>query len=121
MASDPNPRMRARALWLLAALKDGTALAVEMALRDKSDDVRALALRITRRHRLPVEPVVRKLVRDDSALVRRECAISLHRLDTPESVQLWVELATQYDGQDRWYLEALGIGEVGKETACLDS
>ena len=121
MASDPNPRLRARALWLLAALQDGTPLAIEMALRDKSDDVRALALRITRRHRLPVEPVVRRLVHDDSALVRRECAVSLHRLDSPESVQLWVELAAQYDGQDRWYLEALGIGEVGKEAACLDA
>ena len=37
----------------------------------------------------------------------------------PRSVQLWVELAAQYDGKDRWYLEALGIGEKGKETACL--
>ncbi|MCP4812582.1 MAG: HEAT repeat domain-containing protein, partial [Planctomycetaceae bacterium] len=119
MAVDSNPRLRARALWLLAACKDGTAQAVEMALEDQSADVRALALRITRRHRLPVEPIVRRLVRDDSPLVRRECAVSLHRLDSPESVQLWVQLAQQHDGKDRWYLESLGIGEVGKETACL--
>ncbi|MEO2023222.1 MAG: HEAT repeat domain-containing protein, partial [Pirellulaceae bacterium] len=121
MAGDSNPRLRARALWLLAAFKEGTAQAIEMALRDKSADVRALALRITRRHRLPVEPIVRRLVRDDSALVRRECAVSLHRLDSPEAVQLWVELAQQHDGKDRWYLESLGIGEVGKETACLNA
>ena len=121
MADDSNPRLRARALWLLAAFKDGTAQAIEMALRDKSADVRALALRITRRHRLPVEPIVRRLVRDDSALVRRECAVSLHRLDSLDSVQLWVQLAQQHDGKDRWYLEALGIGEVGKETACLNA
>ena len=120
MAVDSNPRLRARALWLLAALRDGTAQAIEMALEDKSADVRALALRITRRHRLPVEPIVRRLVRDESALVRRECAVSLHRLDSPEAVELWVELAQQYDGKDRWYLEALGIGEVGSETACLN-
>jgi putative membrane-bound dehydrogenase-like protein len=119
MAVDSNPRLRARALWLLAAFNEGPAPAIEMALRDRSADVRALALRITRRHRLPVEPIVRRLVRDDSALVRRECAVSLHRLDSPESVQLWVQLAQQHDGKDRWYLEALGIGEVGKETACL--
>jgi hypothetical protein len=28
--------------------------------------------------------------------------------------QRWTELARQYDGTDRWYLEALGIGADGK-------
>ena len=28
----------------------------------------------------------------------------------PEAAELWAELAAQHDGQDRWYLEALGIG-----------
>ena len=121
MAADPNPRFRARALWVLAATGDGAARAIKMALRDEAEDVRLLALRIARRHRLPVEPVVRRLVRDDSALVRRECAVSLYQLDSPQSVQLWVKLALQHDGNDRWYLEALGIGEVGKESACLDA
>ena len=121
MAADPNPRFRARALWILAAIREGAPQAIETALGDEAEDVRALALRIARRHRLPLESHVRRLVHDDSALVRRECAVSLHRLESPESVQLWVELAAQYDGKDRWYLEALGIGEKGKEAACLDA
>jgi len=121
MASDNNPRFRARALWALSAIKDGTSRAIEMALGDESENIRALALRIVRRHRLPIEPVVRRLIRDEAALVRRECAVSLHRLASTESVQLWTELASQYDGIDRWYLEALGIGEKGKETACLNT
>ena len=121
MAVDPNPRFRARALWMLAAIGDGAANAVERALRDESGDVRALALRIARRHRLPVDRLVRQLVHDDSALVRRECAVSLHGLSSTESVRLWVELAAHYDGEDRWYLEALGIGERGKQAACLEA
>jgi putative membrane-bound dehydrogenase-like protein len=121
MAGDDNPRFRARALWALAAIKDGASRAIEMALGDDSENIRALALRIARRHQLPVEPVVRQLVRDKSTLVRRECAVSLHRLTSAGSVQLWTELAAQYDGKDRWYLEALGIGEKGKETACLNA
>ena len=32
---------------------------------------------------------------------------------------LWAELAAQYDGKDRWYLEALGIGAQGNEDACF--
>jgi len=121
MASDDNPRFRARALWALAAIKNGPPKAIELALGDESENIRALGLRIARRHQLPVEPVVRQLVRDKSALVRRECAVSLHWLTSAESVQLWTELAAQYDGKDRWYLEALGIGEKGKETACLNA
>ena len=78
MASDKNPRFRARALWALAAIKNGAQKAIETALGDESENIRALGLRIARRHQLPVEPVVRQLVRDKSALVRRECAVSLH-------------------------------------------
>jgi len=116
-----NTRLRARGLWVLAAIDDTPEAAIEIALRDESDNIRALALRIARRHQLPVEAIVKRLVNDKSALVRRECAVSLHRLDSADAAELWAELALQYDGKDRWYLEALGIGEVGNETACLDA
>ncbi|MBT7910228.1 MAG: hypothetical protein HN607_06815 [Verrucomicrobia bacterium] len=119
MAADENPRLRARALWALAAIKDGAQKAIEMALKDKGDNLRALALRIARRHGMPIEPLVRRLVSEKSALVRRECAVSLHRVATSEAAELWAELALQHDGKDRWYLEALGIGEKGNESACL--
>jgi len=32
----------------------------------------------------------------------------------PKAPALWAELAKQYDGKDRWYLEALGIGVDGQ-------
>jgi len=121
MAADANPRFRARALWLLAEIEGNTETAIELAAKDTQDDVRALALRIARRHRVSVVPIVGRLVRDPSALVRRECAISIHRHATPEAATLWGELAEQHDGKDRWYLEALGIGEQGNEAACFDT
>ena len=119
LATDKNPRLRARALWALAAIKEGTQDAIEKAVQDEDDNLRALALRIARRHRMPIEPLVQRLVGDKSALVRRECAVSLHRVATSGAADLWAELALQHDGKDRWYLEALGIGEKGNETACL--
>ena len=121
MAADKNPRLRARAMWALAAIKDGTQDAIEKAVQDEDDNLRALALRIARRHGIPIEPLVKRLMDDKSALVRRECAVSLHRVATLEAAELWAELALQHDGKDRWYLEALGIGEKGKETACLNA
>jgi putative heme-binding domain-containing protein len=33
----------------------------------------------------------------------------------------WAELALQYDGQDRWYLEALGIGAALRWAECFDA
>ena len=121
MAKDPNPRFRARALWLLAEIDGDPQAAIDLAAQDDVDDVRSLALRIARRHRVPVEPVVAVLLRDPSALVRRECAVSLHRLTGAEATRLWVELAQQHDGKDRWYLEALGIGEHKNEAACFEA
>ena len=52
---------------------------------------------------------VEKLVRDPSPKVRREVAIALRHRESQLATKLWVELALQHDGQDRWYLEALGI------------
>jgi len=121
LLEDSNPRMRARGLWVLAEMADSPQPAIDRAVRDGSNDIRGLALRIARRHQLPLEPLVARLVRDDSAQVRRECAVALHRINSVAARQLWAELAIQYDGNDRWYLEALGIGEVGKETACLEA
>jgi hypothetical protein len=50
-----------------------------------------------------------RLVRDPSPAVRREVAIALRHNESPRSAALWAGLAQQYDGHDRWYLEALGV------------
>jgi hypothetical protein len=53
--------------------------------------------------------------------VRRDCAIALRHNESPEVPALWTQLALQHDGQDRWYLEALGIGADGQWDKCLDA
>ncbi len=60
-----------------------------------------------------------KLVNDSSAQVRREVAISIRGDNSIEAADLWTKLAQQYDGKDRWYLEALGISR--KETGIFTS
>jgi putative heme-binding domain-containing protein len=55
-------------------------------------------------------PLVKKLVNDQDPQVRRECIIALRHNKLDEAAELWAILANQYDGTDRWYLEALGIG-----------
>jgi hypothetical protein len=65
-------------------------------------------------------PFVSKLADHDDAAVRRECLIALRHNKSPEAASLWLKLAQKYDGKDRWYLEALGIGADRNWDALLD-
>lgn len=110
MASDPSPQMRARALWAWGKLPGAAGAAIEAAAADADHRVRCVAVRLARQTEMPIDAVFARLHRDPSAAVRRELALAL-RLDTSaEMPHRWALLATNYDGQDRWYLEALGIG-----------
>lgn len=104
-----DARRRARALQLLARIKGNEQKYVEAALNDADPNIRMAGLRIARELGLDVVPYLKQLVNDPSPAVRRECAIALRHSTSPDAAQLWVALALQYDGKDRWYLEALGV------------
>jgi hypothetical protein len=110
-----DARMRARAVQLLARLKGSEKKYVEAALKDKDSDIRIVGLRTARSLKMDLLPYVKRLAKDESAQVRRECAIALRHNDSPEAPKVWTTLAQQYDGKDRWYLEALGIGADKQE------
>ena len=114
LAKDKNPRFRARALWLLAD--------IDAAAADSDPNIRCLALRISRQHENLQMSLLGKLARDKSPQVRREVLITLaDKKVAKPSAKLWVDLANQHDGKDRWYLEALGIAARGHETDYLDA
>jgi putative membrane-bound dehydrogenase-like protein len=110
--TSPNPRMQARALWLLSKLSNGTKY-IETALKSSNSDMRITGLRAARELQGDVIPYIKQLVNDPDAQVRRECAIALRLSKSPDAPGLWAQLASKHDGQDRWYLEALGIGADG--------
>ncbi|WP_411273471.1 PVC-type heme-binding CxxCH protein [Daejeonella sp.] len=105
----PNPRMRARALWVLAKMPKGEKY-INEALNDDNADLRITGIRAARQVGVDLTTVVRKLVKDKDPQVRRECAIALRHIQSPDAAKLWAALAVQNNGKDRWYLEALGIG-----------
>src|SRR5262249_52315720 len=96
-----DPRMRARALQLLARIPGREHRYIEQALKDPDADLRITGLRITCSLKRDVIPAIKQLVRDSSAAVRRECALSLRHSHSPDAPQLWAQLAQQYDGPDR--------------------
>ncbi|MEX0647681.1 MAG: PVC-type heme-binding CxxCH protein [Balneolaceae bacterium] len=104
-----HSRYRARALWLLSKIDGRGEQYIEQALNDSDPNLRITGLRAARQLDINIIPVISQLVNDPSPQVRREAVIALRHNESPNAPQLWAELAFQYDGLDRWYLEALGI------------
>ena len=126
---NPSPRMRARALGVLAQIPGQEIPALAAGLNDPDADLRTWALRLTstltRSGLIDPAPLtsaaqlMARLLHDPSPAVRRQMAVSLHGQN--DVAPVWSILAQQHDGKDRWYLEALGIGSAGNEDACFDA
>jgi len=119
--SDANPRVRARALWLLGKMDGKGPIVVAKAIADANPDIRIAGLRLARelRDKLDLTSVLQALVKDPAAEVRRDCAVALNQYSSARHAEFWTTLALQHDGRDRWYLEALGIGAYNNWDECL--
>jgi putative membrane-bound dehydrogenase-like protein len=107
---------RARAIWLLAQLGPNGIKEVENQLKTaKPPQLRITAFRALRfvDHKMLEHAAV--LAKDRSPAVRREVALALRDVPLAKCRDIIVELAKGYDGEDRWYLEALGTACTGKE------
>lgn len=113
--NDPNPYHQARAIWVLAHLGPDGLIEVEAMLKSPNPHLRMTAYRALRQAKPDVLPYARQLVNDPSPAVRGEVAVSLRDLPLDKIQDVVVELASQYDGTDRYYLEALGLAMTGKE------
>ena len=115
-----NPRFRARALWLLGRLEGRTRHYLSLAATDRNPDIRIVALRLARQLQVHLPDMIQQLTDDKSPAVRRECAIALRNLPSDERAALWTPLAHSLPPDDRWFLEALGIGAQGVWDECLN-
>ena len=107
-----DPRLKARAYWCLASMDGQGLVAATRALGETSADLRMAAFRMGRQF-LPTDQMLQLLENSKSEEdpgVLREMAVSLRFMGAPQANVFWTNLAQQYDGHDRWFLEALGIG-----------
>ena len=115
LLSDANPYVASRAVWLLAQLGEkGVALA-RKELASADDTRRLVAFRALRSAKLDVFALCESLAKDKSPAVRREVAIALRDFKTPAAIAVLVTIAQQFDGQDRAYLEAIGLAATDRE------
>ena len=113
--NDPNPYIQARAIWLLAKLGPEGITRVESRLTHKDPQMRIAAFRALRHENHRVLEHAAALASDRSPLVRREVALALRYVPFEQSRDLLLKLAKGYDGEDRYYVEAWGIGCTDKE------
>jgi putative heme-binding domain-containing protein len=103
-------------VWLLANLGAAGVARVEQLVSGDDANLRIAAYRALRSIDRAA-PFAARLAGDPSPAVRREVALSLRDVPFDVAGPLLLELAKGYDGKDRSYLEAWGIGATGKEEA----
>lgn len=124
-----NPYHRARAIFLLAHLGAEGQFEVERLLKANDAPIRIAALRALRSitpensksnpaltaSQRALLPLLGNLSTDPSPAVRREVAIALRDVPYVDCRLMLLNLVKGYDGQDRYYLNALGIAADGKQ------
>jgi putative membrane-bound dehydrogenase-like protein len=137
---DKDPIYRARALWVWHAIEGDTVAMVPLidAVNQGEPRLREQAIRMLGRDcrengrveyqkpeaKLP--PAALKyldtllaMADDPDAGVRRELILALRNVPTDKVGDALRKLAASWDGQDRWYLEALGLALEKRESAYL--
>ena len=102
-------------LFHLAQMGDEGVAKVKPLLQSKNTDTRLVAYRALRRADKDVLAMAAKMATDSSPAVRREVALTLRDVPAEKSVPILKKIAQQFDGKDRAYLEAFGLGSEGKE------
>lgn len=115
LLANKNPYIAARAVWLLAQLGPAGVAKVTPLLAEKDDTRRLVAYRALRRANHEVIEMAKRMALDPSAAIRREVALTLRDVPLQESLAPLIEIAKRFDGRDRSYLEAFGLGSEGRE------
>jgi putative heme-binding domain-containing protein len=119
LLNDANPYVQARAVWLLAQLGSQGKVEVEKVMAENKDEnLQITAFRALKADYKSADSnvgTVRRAIANTNPALAREIAISLRDVPYEQSKETLKELVSKFNGQDRYYLEALGIGLEGKE------
>lgn len=113
LAKGNQPVLTARALWLLKELNPNY---LEEFSRHPDEDIRAATVRMAPRENHSA--FLTRMSLDRSYQVKQAVATQIYLTDNPEA---WLNLARAYKADDRWFLEALGIGATGRWDSYLES
>ncbi len=115
LLKDPDKHIAALAVWLLAQMGESGVKIVTELLDSPEPRTRLVACRALRAAGADVLKLAEKMATDPAPMVRREIALSMRDIPVNSSLPHLVTIAKQFDGKDRAYLEAFGLGCTGKE------
>ncbi len=120
LLNDENPYVNARAVWLLSHLGGAGIATVQTLLQDEDPHFRIVAFRALRRLYARIGESSWRLALDPVPMVRREVALAQRDVPFAEAKNILLAIARGFDGVDRTYLEAFGMGCSGKESEMFD-
>ncbi len=120
LLKDPNPYIRGRAIYLLYQLGPEGQKRAGAPESHSDPALKIAAYRAMRRANLDIMPAAARLAGDSDPGARREVALSMRDQPAATALNILVDVARGYDGEDRSYLEALGTGATGKEPALYE-
>jgi putative membrane-bound dehydrogenase-like protein len=112
--------VQARALWLLSKGKNAQKY-LDLAIESKSANIQLAGLRASREVSNALTKAINTLQNSSNPQLLRECALLLPYIPKSQIPALWTALALKHQGNDRFYLEALGIAARGNETECFNN
>lgn len=115
LLNSDNKYFQARAVWVLSKLGERGLKEVERLLKHDDPQLRTVAYRAVRRENHDFWKHSKRMAEDESPAVRREVALAMRDHQTRDAEAILVDIARQYDGDDRWYLEAFGTGASKQE------
>ena len=110
-----KPYEKARALWLLDRM--GFEEPVIAQLHSNEEAMRALAVRILRRHGKEFEKEILSAAKDSSWEVKREVLLALPACESSDANSALLDISAGFDGTDRYLLETLHIAATGRKAA----
>jgi putative membrane-bound dehydrogenase-like protein len=121
LLSDSNPHIVARAIWLLGQMGPENVAMIEGLLHSDglvSDmpEVGLAAFRALRFARPMDLDLAKQMAAVASPAIRAEAALMMRDRSAEESLPVLIAVAKGFDGKDRSYLEAFGLGSKGKES-----
>ena len=117
LLSHSNSYVAARAIWLLPYLgKKGSNKTKELLKSDRAE-FRLVAYRSLRRSGQELLPHALESAKDPSAGVRSDVALSMRNVSARKAGPILAEVSMRYDGDDKNYVESIGLGSAGKESS----
>jgi putative membrane-bound dehydrogenase-like protein len=115
LLANDNPYIAARAVWLLPHMGPVGERVARGLLKSRNEMLRLTAFRAFRQQGAGMADLIVSMANDSSPAIRREGALACRNLKLDHSLGALSLVTMRFDGRDRSYLEALGLGAAGYE------